>query len=62
MCLRGSEMYGANVAISSEAGRRFATIAWLCFLFGSIQLFFPVMDVRRPLRLGFSDETEGAGG
>lgn len=39
VCLGGSE--GANVAISSEAGRRFATIAWLCFLFGLDPVIFP---------------------
>lgn len=41
VCLGGSETRGANVAISSEAGRRFATIAQLCFPFGLDPVIFP---------------------
>jgi len=41
VCLGGSETDRENVAVSSEAARRFVTVAWLCFLFGSDPVIFP---------------------
>lgn len=53
VCLGGSEIYGANVAISSEAGRRFATIARLCFLFGLDPVIFPCNGCEETAEIGF---------
>lgn len=51
VCLGRSE--GANVAVSSEAGRRFATIARLCFLFGLDPVIFPYNGCEEATEIGF---------
>lgn len=52
LCLGGSETCRANVAIS-EAGRRFPTIACLCFLFGLDPLIFPCNGCKKATEIGF---------
>lgn len=49
----GSETYGVNVAISSEAGRRFATISGLCFLFGLDPVIFPFSGCEEATEIKF---------
>lgn len=53
VCSGGSETYGVNVAISSEAGRRFATISGLCFLFGLDPVIFPFSGCEEATEIKF---------
>lgn len=53
MCSGGSETYRANVAVSSEAGRRFATVAWLRFLFGLDPVIFPCNECEEITEIRF---------
>lgn len=52
LCLGGSETYGANVVIS-EGGRRFSTIAWLCFVFVLDPVIFPCNGCEKASEIGF---------
>lgn len=45
-------MYRVNVVIS-EGGRRFSTIAWLCFLFVLDPVIFPCNGYEKASEIGF---------
>lgn len=53
VCLGGSETYSTNPAVSSEAGSRFATIAWLRFLFGLDPVIFLCNGCEEATEIGF---------
>lgn len=52
LCLGGSEIHRANVAIS-EGGRRLFTVVWLCFLFVLDPVIFHCNGCEKASEIGF---------